>query len=233
MVEAFGLSHQGLVRLNNEDRFAGEAAAGWCALADGMGGAQAGEIASALAIQAFTAIVASAPPSELLLREAFLGADRRVREAADANPKLQGMGTTLVAALETPSGLAIGNIGDSRAYLFDGELRQLTSDQTWANEIGRILGLDEAALRPHPLRHALTAAVGAGVAERFQNCMVAPRRGDLVLLSSDGLHGVVEAEQIAALLADGGSLEEICNRLIALTLERGAPDNVTVVLARF
>jgi protein phosphatase len=233
MVEAFGLTHPGLVRSNNEDCFAVRPADGLCVLADGMGGAEAGETASALAVQAVCDGVAAGPASLELLGTAFLEADRRVREYAAARPELSGMGTTLVAALETPDGLAVAAIGDSRCYLYDGTLRLLTSDQTWVNEMGSALGLDEAAKRIHPLRHALTAAVGAGIENRLQIRLVGCRPGELLLLSSDGLHGVIDEAAIAAVLASGGPLEALCQELIARTLELGAPDNVTVVLARF
>lgn len=233
MVEAFGLSHQGLVRANNEDQFAVSTDRGICVLADGMGGAMAGERASALAVQTvMDAVTAASEASSELLRESFLEADRRVMELAATDHRLKGMGTTLVAALETEAGLVVCNIGDSRCYLYDGALRQLTSDQTWVNEIGRALGLDAEALRPHPMRHALTAAIGAGVAERVQSRVVATRAGDVVLLSSDGLHGVVDDAAIAEVLGCDDTLRAKCERLVDMTLERGAPDNITVVLAR-
>lgn len=233
MLEAVGLSDQGLVRKNNEDRFFSSAPAGLCVLADGLGGAQAGEMASGLAVSAVAEVVASEPPSLTLLETAFFEADHRVRQAAESDPSLRGMGTTLVAALETPQGLAVSNIGDSRCWLWEsGRLTLLTSDQSWVNEVGRVLGLSEAALNVHPLRHALTTAVGIGIEQRVQSRIVQAKAGSLVLLSSDGLHGVVTDDAIAAVLSQSGPLLFLCHSLVEVALTAGGPDNVTVVLAR-
>lgn len=233
MLEAVGFSDQGLIRKNNEDRFFSSAPAGLCVLADGMGGAQAGEMASSLAVAAVAEIVASQLPSPLLLETAFYEADRRVREAAESDTSLRGMGTTLVAALETPSGIAISNIGDSRCWLWENDrLTLLTSDQSWANEVGRSLGLSAEALSVHPLRNALTMAVGAGVQRQVQSRVVPVQDGSVILLSSDGLHGVVTPDAISAVLSAGGPLLFLCQGLIDLALASGGPDNVTVVLAR-
>lgn len=233
MHEAVGLSNQGLVRKNNEDQFFSSAAAGLCVLADGMGGAQAGETASALAVAAVAEVASSDAPSLPLLETAFLEADRRVRHAAASDTTLRGMGTTLVAALETPAGIAVSNIGDSRCWLWEsGRLTQLTSDQSWVNEVGRALGLSEEVLSTHPLRHALTTAVGVGVDTRVQSRIVAAQAGSLILLSSDGLHGVASDDAISAVLAQDGPLLALCQSLIDLALAGGGPDNATVVLAR-
>jgi protein phosphatase len=233
MVEAVGLSDQGLVRKNNEDQFFASAAAGLCVLADGMGGAQAGETASSLAVTAIEELAASEPPSLPLLETAFFEADRRVRQAAASDTSLRGMGTTLVAALETAQGIAVSNIGDSRCWLWEnGRLTLLTSDQSWVNEVGRVLGLSEEALNVHPLRHALTTAVGVGIEQRVQSRIVQAQAGSLILLSSDGLHGVVTEDAIAAVLSQRGPLLFLCHSLIDIALAAGGPDNVTVVLAR-
>jgi len=233
MLEAVGLSDQGLVRKNNEDQFFSSASAGLCVLADGMGGAQAGETAAALAVAAVAEIVAPEPPSLLLLEAAFLEADRRVRQAAAADTALRGMGTTLVAALQTPEGIAVSNIGDSRCWLWEeGRLTLLTSDQSWVNEVGRVLGLSEEALSVHPLRNALTTAIGVGVEHRVQSRVVQAAPGSLILLSSDGLHGVVTPDAISAILSQRAPLLYLCHGLIDVALAAGGPDNITVVLAR-
>lgn len=234
MLEAVGLSHQGLVRANNEDQFYASSERGLGVLADGMGGAQAGETASLVAVQAVVDVATSDVPSPSLLESAFLEADLRVRALAEEDAELRGMGTTLVAILETPAGVAITSVGDSRGWLWeDGGLTLLTSDNSWVNEIGRNLGLSEEALSTHPLRHALTTAIGVGVEHRVQSQVIHPRPGSMVLLSSDGLHGVVPPGEIAAAFADGGTLASISHTLIDMALEAGGPDNVTVVIARF
>jgi|SRR5208283_310375 len=234
MLEVVGLSHQGLVRSNNEDQFYVSGERGLGVLADGMGGAQAGETASQVAVEAVVDVVTSDAASSALLESAFLEADLRVRTLAEQDPQLRGMGTTLVAMLETSAGLAVSSVGDSRGWLWeDGGLTLLTSDNSWVNEIGRNLGLSEEELSSHPLRHALTTAIGVGVEHRVQTQVIHPQPGSMVLLSSDGLHGVVPPGEIAAVFADGGTLDSISNTLIDMALEAGGPDNVTVVIARF
>lgn len=234
MREAVGLSDQGRVRKNNEDRFFSSASAGLCVLADGMGGAQAGETASALAVLAVAEVATSAPPTPLLLETAFEDADRRVRGASASDTSLRGMGTTLVAALETPSGIAVSNVGDSRCWLWEkGRLTLLTSDQSWVNEVSPSLGLSAAAINAHPLRHALTTAIGVGLPRQLQSRVVQAQPHSMILLSSDGLHGAVTPDAIASILSADGPLLFLCQELINAALERGGPDNVTVVLARF
>jgi protein phosphatase len=163
-------------------------------------------------------------------------ANRRVLEAAHSDPALEGMGTTLVAALELDEGLSIASVGDSRAYVLnDSGLRVITDDQTWVNEVGRPLGLDEESLRNHPMRHVLTMAIGASTPLTVNYYSVALQSGSLVLMCSDGLHGVVEGpalEQILRGVRNGGTLEESCRQLVAAAKEAGGPDNVTVVLVR-
>jgi protein phosphatase len=146
------------------------------------------------------------------------------------------MGTTLVAALEVDGGLAIASVGDSRAYMLDTEgLHPITDDQTWVNEVGRPLGLDEESLRHHPMRHVLTMAIGASAPLTINHYTVPLAPGNLVLICSDGLHGVLEAAHMEQILNWGGlgaSLEEICRSLVDAAKQAGGPDNVTVVLMR-
>jgi protein phosphatase len=237
MLEAFALSDQGCVRANNEDYCLIKPELGLYVLADGMGGAQAGERASRLAVDTVAEVVIEAPcrDSHVLLK-AVEEANRRVGEAARSDPRLEGMGTTLVVALETAEGLFIASVGDSRAYLLDdGGFRAITDDQTWVNEVGRPLGIDEESLRNHPMRHVLTMAIGASAPLTVNYYCVPLKAGALVLISSDGLHGVLDAAQIEQILRGGpfgGTLEESCRRLVEAAKEAGGPDNITVILAR-
>ena len=202
-----------------------------------MGGARAGERASQLAVDTVAEVMLEAPcrDSQALLT-AVEEANRRVLEAARSDASLEGMGTTLVVALETEEGLFIASVGDSRAYLLDdGGFRAITDDQTWVNEVGRPLGLDEESLRNHPMRHVLTMAIGASTPLNVNYYCVPLKVGALVLISSDGLHGVLDAAQIEQILRGGpfgGTLEESCRRLIEAAKEAGGPDNITVILAR-
>jgi PPM family protein phosphatase len=232
MLEAFGLSDPGCVRQNNEDCYLISPKDHVYIVADGMGGAQAGEHASKLAVETVAAVIQNAPlPDAETLFQAFREANLRVMQAAASDPELEGMGTTLVAALESGPELLIASVGDSRAYVFDaGELITVTEDQTWVNEVGRRLGIDEAALKTHPMRHVLTMAIGVSPELRVHSYTVRPRPGELILISSDGLHGVVEQRVIADSLSGNGSLQAKCERLIDAAKQAGGPDNITVVL---
>ena len=232
MLVAYGLSHPGSVRANNEDYFLVAPDQGLYVVADGMGGAQAGEHASRMAVEAVADSLAHTlkPPAEAIA-EAFEDANRRVLEAASEDASLEGMGTTLVAALENGPELLIASVGDSRAYSFvEGKLLALTEDQTWVQEVGRRLGMDEASLRTHPMRHVLTMAIGVSHQLRIHMYSVTPGPGTQILLCSDGLHGVVEPELIEQTLAGDERLEVKCARLIEAAREAGAPDNITAVL---
>jgi PPM family protein phosphatase len=237
MLEACALTDKGCVRPNNEDYCLADSGLGLYVLADGMGGAQAGECASRMAVNAVAEIVreAGTRDSQVLLR-AVEEANRRVLEAAHNDSALEGMGTTLVAAMEVNGSMAIASVGDSRAYLLDENgLHKITDDQTWVNEVGRPMGLDEESLRHHPWRHVLTMAIGAAAPLAVNYYSVDLRQGAMLLMSSDGLHGVVETAQLEQILEsgrDGVALEESCRRLIDAAREAGGPDNITAVLVR-
>jgi PPM family protein phosphatase len=230
MLEAFGLSDPGCVRQNNEDFYL-ISPAGAYIVADGMGGAQAGEHASKLAVETVASYLQNAPaPDAETLFQAFREANQRVMKEAASNPELEGMGTTLVAALESGPELLIASVGDSRVYVYDGELKTITEDQTWVNEVGRRLGIDETSLKTHPMRHVLTMAIGVSPELRVHSYTVHPHPGELILISSDGLHGVIEPGVIADKLSGNGSLQAKCERLIDAAKQAGGPDNITVVL---
>jgi len=237
MLEASSLSDKGCVRSNNEDYCLIEPDLGLYVLADGMGGAKAGERASRMAVDTVAEIVFAAQhrDSQVLLK-AVEEANRRVLDASRKDPSLEGMGTTLVAALDLEDGLSIASVGDSRAYLLDESgLRVLTDDQTWVNEVGRPLGLDEESLRNHPMRHVLTMAIGASAPLTVNYYSVPLKTGNLVLICSDGLHGVIEPADLERILRggrNGVSLDDSCRKLVNAAKEAGGPDNVTVVLMR-
>jgi protein phosphatase len=146
---------------------------------------------------------------------------------------LEGMGTTLVAALEAGPEILIASVGDSRAYVYQGdELIGITEDQTWVHEVGRKLGIDETSLRSHPMRHVLTMAIGVSPELRVHSYTLKPQAGAEVLLCSDGLHGVVGDGVIAEALAGNGNLESKCRKLIEAAKAAGGPDNITTVILR-
>jgi len=139
----------------------------------------------------------------------------------------------IFAVLESGPDLLIASVGDSRAYVYSGEkLSPVTEDQTWVHEIGRRLGIDEGSLKTHPMRHVLTMAIGVSPQLRVHSYALKPEPGTMVLLCSDGLHGVVGAHDIEASLAVNGNLESKCKRLIDAARGAGGPDNITAVLLR-
>lgn len=237
MLEACCLTNKGCVRANNEDYSLIEPEMGLYVLADGMGGAKAGEHASRLAVETVSEriLTARSRDSQALLA-AVEEANRRVLDAARNDSTLEGMGTTLVVALEVGDELCIASVGDSRAYLLDQSgFRAITEDQSWVNEVGRPLGLDEEVLRTHPMRHVLTMAIGAGAPLEINYYAVRLQQGAMLLMCSDGLHGVVEQERIEAILRDGDPdepLDRKCRELIEAACAAGGPDNITTVLLR-
>ncbi len=234
MLESFGISDPGCVRNNNEDCYLLSPKTGLYVVADGMGGAQAGEHASKLAVDTLADLIGPGGPNgaEALAR-AFQEANNRVMSAAASDANLEGMGTTLVAALESGGEILIASVGDSRAYVYQGgKLIVITEDQTWVHEVGRRLGIDEMSLRTHPMRHVLTMAIGVSPELRVHSYALRPQPGDQILLSSDGLHGVVDSDVIAGALAGNGDLQSKCQRLIDAAKQAGGPDNITVVLLR-
>jgi protein phosphatase len=236
MLEAYAVSDPGKVRAENQDAWRIVPELGLYLLADGMGGARGGERASSLAVDSVTDNLRKAGTRDAAaLLHAVEEANERVLNEASRDPNLDGMGTTLVAALETHDrDIAIASVGDSRAYLLDqGSLRAITEDQTWIHDVGKALGLDDASLRTHPMRHVLTMAVGVSREIRVRYYALTLKAGDLLLLSSDGLHGVIDDSRIEEILkAPGEPLARLCQRLVDAAHEAGSPDNVTVLLMR-
>jgi serine/threonine protein phosphatase PrpC len=235
MIEAYGASDPGCVRNNNEDYYLIVPSMGLYLVADGMGGAQAGEHASKLAAETVRDVIGKngvGADADTLVN-AFEEANRRVMDAAANDPAMEGMGTTLVAALQTGDELLIASVGDSRVYIFEKEaLRTITEDQTWVNEVGRRLGLDEDSLKSHPMRHVLTMAIGVSDQLRVHTYLLKPVSGTQVLLCSDGLHGVAREADLLSALSSKESIEEKCKQLIAAARAQGGPDNITAVLLK-
>jgi protein phosphatase len=235
MTESYGLSDPGRVRKNNEDFLLVNHTKRLYIVADGMGGAQAGETASKLAAETVEEVLNTRPiPTLKDLEDAFIEANERVRKLAATDMTLEGMGTTLVGVLEDGDWLHIASVGDSRVYVVGREkLESLMEDQTWVNEVGRRLGIDEDTLRKHPMRHVLTMAIGVGNPLRVNCRTIGKTPGTLLLLCSDGLHGVVNAESIYQVLKDEDKhLQEKARILIDAARENGGPDNITVLLLK-
>jgi serine/threonine protein phosphatase PrpC len=234
MLEYAAHSDLGRVRSTNEDFCLVLPEIGLYLLADGMGGAKGGECASRLAVETVADIMKSAEHRDAsVLLKAVEDANNRVREEASRDTRLEGMGTTLVAALSLGEEIAIASVGDSRAYVFEnGSLRPITEDQTWVRDVGIPLGLDEHSLKNHPMRHVLTMAIGVNSALTIRYYMVKLPVNGILLMSSDGLHGIVDQPRIEAILGNGESLDEKCIELIQAAREAGGPDNISAILVR-
>jgi protein phosphatase len=235
MIEAVGVTDPGCIRSNNEDYFLIAPKAGLYVVADGMGGAQAGEHASKLAAETVRDVVTAADHNVTTdaLVKAFEEANRRVMDKAATDPAMEGMGTTLVAALEMGNDILVASVGDSRVYIYEnGTLKSITEDQTWVNEVGRRLGLDEETLRTHPMRHVLTMAIGVSEQLRVHTYLLKPAPGVQILLCSDGLHGVAAEKDIASTLEGKEPLQAKVEALVAAARANGGPDNITAVLLR-
>jgi protein phosphatase len=218
----------GRVREGNEDAYLVDDTIGLVAVADGMGGHRAGEVASATALEALRAAVAGGRP----LREAIEDANRAVYGKSLTDASLRGMGTTLTAGTLAAGGtLIVGHVGDSRAYLMhDGELRRLTTDHSLVEELVRDgrLTADEAAV--HPQRSIITRALGVDESVEVDVYPVELAPGDRVLLCSDGLTGMVQPETIAAELRREDDPDRAATRLVDAANAAGGEDNITVVV---
>jgi PPM family protein phosphatase len=225
----------GLVRSNNQDQLL--VSPGLYAVADGMGGHAAGEVASSTAITALAAAFeATDQHTAGSLESAAKAANRAVWEQARTNRAMFGMGTTLVALgvverEDGTNGLTAAHIGDSRLYVYrDGVLKQVTVDHSLVQELVDDGQISEAQAAVHPQRHVLTRALGVEPAIEVDIIELAPRHGDRYLLCSDGLPREVSDDQIAAVLSRFPNPVEAANELVAVANLRGGNDNITVVV---
>jgi protein phosphatase len=231
LFRAFGSSDQGPVRQTNEDCFGLDDRSCLCVVADGMGGHNGGEVASRLAVDCVTEYIAKSAATPVwpfgfdsslsdaanLLRTAIHTANRKILDTATERRDLSGMGTTIVAALVHGGMLAIAHVGDSRLYTFAaGTLRLLTRDDTWALN-----------------RNVLTNVLGSRSQVEVHMAEVPIAAGELVILTTDGVHGVVDDLALRDLVAVGDEPQVLANRLVREALNKGSRDNCTVVVAEF
>lgn len=231
----------GRVREQNEDAWAAVPAVGLYAVADGMGGHAAGEVASRLAVEAVRESVGGRAPDTVaaarsVLAEAVRAAGRRIREQAREHPERRGMGTTLTALLLIPEGRGVvAHVGDSRAYrMRDRRLGRLTRDHTWVQARVDSGELTEDEARRHPASSVLTRALGADGGSEPDLFEIEWRAGDVYLLCSDGLTAAVGEPELEAelgrALREADDLDGAAGELVREANRRGGPDNITVVL---
>src|SRR3954463_12740515 len=231
IVEKASLTDVGRQRQGNEDNYLEQSPL--FAVADGMGGARAGEVASKVAGEKLGASGPFDGSPEQQLAEVTKQANREIYDMAQSDSALAGMGTTLTAALVTGREVVIGHVGDSRVYRFrDGELERLTQDHSLVEEFVRQGKLTPEEAENHPQRSIITRALGPEPDVEVETYTHAGRDGDVYLLCSDGLTGMVPEKRIAEILGEAGSLDEAAHRLVEEANANGGKDNITVLLFR-
>jgi len=238
----YGLTDRGKIREENQDTlrylFPGTEDSAILVVCDGMGGAQAGELASRLAAEEFFARVKDAMEkggvelSELMRNGAEL-ANHAVYSRSLEEPGTRGMGTTLVAAIVRGDECVIVNVGDSRAYLIgNGSIMRVTRDHSLVEELVARGELTREAARTHPRKNIITRALGVDQQVKSDIFEAALHKGDILLLCTDGLSNVVLDEEILKTASSSRNMESLCRKLMKIALRRGAPDNVTVLAAK-
>lgn len=233
-------------RKMNQDHHGWWPELGLFVVADGMGGHNAGEVASHLAVETIHGFIAeSADPRGLTwpfgleaqssidvnrLATAVRLANRKIYTEGSRAPELSGMGTTVVAALVAGDRITLASVGDSRIYrLRDGSLEQLTSDDTWLASVLGAQGAEDADPE-HPLRHVLTSVVGTKDDLKPETREESLLSGDTLLLCTDGIHGKLDAAALASLLSAGGSAADRASQLVTEAITRGTNDNATALV---
>ena len=240
---SFGMTDVGRRRDSNEDSFLDADDLGLYAVADGMGGHAAGEVASRLAIETLSRTMrdqnwsGTAPSIDEVgkaLRDAIATANRKICESVETRLEWRGMGTTMVAMAAVGSDAVIAYVGDSRAYrLRDGQIERLTSDHSWVNEQVKMGLLTDEDAQHHPMRNIVTRALGNRVDVTVDLVRDAMRSGDVYLLCSDGLNTMLGDTEIQKLLArHAGDPRQACEALVDSANERGGEDNTTVIAVR-
>lgn len=238
----FALSDIGKIRKENQDTWRAllNEEDSSCALVvcDGMGGANAGSTASALAAESFiehaqTCLMQTArSAADVIASDAAAYANIRLYDRAFTDSDCRGMGTTLVAAVVLGSSAAVVNIGDSRAYLFNsrGELSRITRDHSLVAEMLARGKITKEEAENHPRKNVITRALGMDSSVKSDVFVLSLERSDRLLLCTDGLSNQVSETEIALILQAVRDPEDCCNKLLDIALERGAPDNVTVAV---
>jgi len=201
-------------------------------VADGMGGHNAGDYASKATVEIMVEEIGQSKETDavVILKNAIQTANTRIRTKASENPDFEGMGTTVVAATFEGNLLRVANVGDSRLYIVDEGIRQITRDHSLVEEMVRMGGLGREEARNHPDKNIITRAIGAGDTVEPDFFTVEVKEGDMVLMCSDGLTNMLEDEEIRMILSGARDIVEKAYRLVEAANENGGRDNISVVL---
>lgn len=201
-------------------------------VADGMGGHKAGEFASRYAVETIVETIQNSEKTDeiAILTEAITKANHLLKEYAQDNQQMRGMGTTVVAATIKNGYLTVANVGDSRLYVIDDEIRQITRDHSLVQEMVRLGEIDAQSARNHPDKNIITRAVGVDQKVQVDCFEVSLEQGQRILLCSDGLTNMVEDARILDILNRPEDLQKKAETLVALANENGGKDNITVII---
>lgn len=225
-------THVGLIRPGNEDSYLCDHPL--YVVADGLGGHAAGEVASALVVERLSEVSVaddtSADAAQQALADAVRDANRRIHQSAIDDPEHAGMGTTVTAAVAVGESLCLAHVGDSRAYLLrDGELSRITEDHTPVQRAVRAGVLTAEEALHHPSRHVLAQAVGLDIDVEIDTPTVELQAGDRIVLCTDGMTDPIPDAHIPELITELDTPRAVVDKLIETALQRGGPDNVTIV----
>ena len=236
-MKAFGMTDIGRIRKNNQDYlFISEDAVGNLPnvyiVADGMGGHRAGEVASKRAVDS---IIASLESTSLkdpvsIIEEAVTSANNEVFNMSRNNPELEGMGTTLVVTTVFEKDFYVANIGDSRLYIINDEIHQITRDHSYVEEMVSRGELDKDSARTHAKKNVITRAVGVETGTYADYFQVKYKKGDKILICSDGLSNMVNDEDVKIIVKKRIPVEDIVNELVYTANHNGGPDNITAIV---
>ena len=237
-MKTFSKTDIGMVREVNQDYvFVTEASIGnlpnLLVVADGMGGHRAGEYASRLAVEVLKQELAASTEEspEAMMKNAITRANERVLEAARQDAKLSGMGTTLVAATVIDRTLYFANVGDSRLYLLSDDIKQLSKDHSLVQEMVRLGGINQEEAKSHPDKNIITRAIGAKDDVDIDFYEYRLKKGDIILMCTDGLSNMVEDEEMLHIVKCSRDVVEAVEQLIERAKEHGGSDNIGVIVA--
>lgn len=201
-------------------------------VADGMGGHNAGDFAAKMTVETMLREIEQSAEEKpgVIFGRAINAANECVHKMANTNPELEGMGTTVVAATCAGKILQVANVGDSRLYVVNKEIRQITRDHSLVEEMVRMGGLDRANARNHPDKNIITRAVGVSATVEADFFTVELEEGDIILMCSDGLTNMLEDEEIRMLLSGARDIVEKAQELVRAANENGGRDNISVIL---
>ncbi|MDY5578282.1 MAG: Stp1/IreP family PP2C-type Ser/Thr phosphatase [Lachnospiraceae bacterium] len=236
-MKAFGITDIGRMRKNNQDYlFISEDAVGNLPniyiVADGMGGHKAGEVASKGAVESILSTIGNTELTDpvSIIEEAVTAANNRVLEMSRDNPEYEGMGTTLVVTTVFDKDFYVANIGDSRLYVIGEDIHQITRDHSYVEEMVSRGELDKDSARTHAKKNVITRAVGVEAGTYADYFQVKYKKGDKILMCSDGLSNMIKDEELKTIVKKEATVQEIVNELVYTANHNGGSDNITAIV---